>query len=109
MSVLARKALFSLGFQIQRTARRDAILRGLASYSAAESGSKEHIDELVKKDDIVVFMKGVPEQPMCGFSNVVIQILRMHGVEKFGSYNVLEDDSLRQGLLPPILLENLKI
>lgn len=48
------------------------------------------------KDKVVVFMKGVPEQPMCGFSNAVVQILRMHGVEGYGSYNVLEDEELRQ-------------
>ncbi|KAF7270557.1 hypothetical protein GWI33_016511 [Rhynchophorus ferrugineus] len=42
-------------------------------------------------------MKGVPEQPQCGFSNAVVQILRMHGV-KYDAHNVLQDDSLRQGI-----------
>lgn len=55
-------------------------------------------DEVVNKDKVVVFMKGVPAQPMCGFSNAVVQILGMHGVEHYGSYNVLEDDELRQGV-----------
>lgn len=41
-------------------------------------------------------MKGVPEEPRCGFSNAVIQILRMHGVT-YDSYDVLEDEGLRQG------------
>ncbi|XP_002740444.1 glutaredoxin-related protein 5, mitochondrial-like [Saccoglossus kowalevskii] len=67
-------------------------------YCIAASGSKEHIEGLVKKDPIVVFMKGVPEKPMCGFSNAVVQILRMHGVDKYASYNVLEDEDLRQGI-----------
>ena len=58
--------------------------------------TNETFDEVVKKDKVVVFMKGVPEQPMCGFSNAVVQILRMHGVESYGSYNVLEDEELRQ-------------
>lgn len=53
--------------------------------------------EMVKKDKVVVFMKGTPAQPMCGFSNAVVQILRMHGVENYASYNVLEDQDLRQG------------
>ena len=35
---------------------------------------------------------------MCGFSNAVVQILQMHGVEGYGSYNVLEDEELRQGV-----------
>jgi len=42
-------------------------------------------------------MKGVPEEPRCGFSNAVVQILRMHGVQ-YDSYNVLEDDKLRSGI-----------
>nr|CAH7758800.1 unnamed protein product [Callosobruchus chinensis] len=42
-------------------------------------------------------MKGVPEQPQCGFSNAVVQILRMHGV-KYDAHNVLQDEDLRQGI-----------
>jgi monothiol glutaredoxin len=41
-------------------------------------------------------MKGVPEQPRCGFSNAVVQILRMHGVP-YDAHDVLADESLRQG------------
>ncbi|EDO33010.1 predicted protein, partial [Nematostella vectensis] len=55
----------------------------------------EKIGETVKKDKVVVFMKGVPSQPMCGFSNAVVQILRMHGVDKFTSFNILDDEELR--------------
>jgi len=43
-------------------------------------------------------MKGVPEEPRCGFSNAVVQILRMHGVSEYDSYNVLENESIRQGI-----------
>ncbi|XP_066280953.1 glutaredoxin-related protein 5, mitochondrial-like [Branchiostoma lanceolatum] len=76
---------------------RSAFLRALSS-EAADTGSREHIDGLVKKDKVVVFMKGVPQQPMCGFSNAVVQILRMHGVDNYSAYNVLEDENLRQGI-----------
>lgn len=58
---------------------------------------KEKLQQLVNKNKVVVFMKGVPENPRCGFSNAVAQILRMHGVQ-FDSYNVLEDEGLRQGM-----------
>lgn len=58
--------------------------------------TKEDIDKVVKNNKIIVFMKGVPEQPQCGFSNAVAQILKMHGVN-YEAYNVLEDDDLRQG------------
>lgn len=53
--------------------------------------------EMVKKNKVVVFMKGVPEQPMCGFSNAVVQIFRMHGVQ-YDAHNVLADESIRQGI-----------
>uniref|UniRef100_A0AAY5KVU6 Glutaredoxin domain-containing protein n=1 Tax=Esox lucius TaxID=8010 RepID=A0AAY5KVU6_ESOLU len=55
------------------------------------------LGDLVKKDKVVVFMKGTPAQPMCGFSNAVVQILRMHGVNEYAAYNVLDDQDLRQG------------
>jgi len=42
-------------------------------------------------------MKGNPEAPKCGFSNAVVQILRMHGVE-YDHHDVLSDDELRQGI-----------
>ena len=61
-----------------------------------EKWTNERFDEVVKKDKVVVFMKGIPKQPMCGFSNAVVQILQIHGVETYGSYNVLEDEDLRQ-------------
>ncbi|GFS79669.1 glutaredoxin-related protein 5, mitochondrial [Trichonephila clavipes] len=57
----------------------------------------DKLSDLVKKSKVVVFMKGVPEQPRCGFSNAVVQILNMHGV-KYDSYNVLDDEQLRQGV-----------
>ncbi|KAJ8945444.1 hypothetical protein NQ318_009902 [Aromia moschata] len=63
-------------------------------YSVKPAGG---IEKLVKNNKVVVFMKGVPEQPMCGFSNAVVQVLRMHGVN-YDAHNVLQDDSLRQGI-----------
>lgn len=65
--------------------------------SNIEAASKEQIDKLVKHNKIVVFMKGVPDAPKCGFSNAVVQILRMHSVP-YDSHNVLDDDAVRQGI-----------
>eukprot|EP00057_Strongylocentrotus_purpuratus_P031272 XP_784122.1 PREDICTED: glutaredoxin-related protein 5, mitochondrial-like [Strongylocentrotus purpuratus] len=59
---------------------------------------KERIDGLVQGKKVVVFMKGVPEEPQCGFSNAVVQIMRMHGVDNYESHNVLEDKDLREGI-----------
>ncbi|XP_032789412.1 glutaredoxin-related protein 5, mitochondrial [Daphnia magna] len=59
---------------------------------------KEQFEQMVKKNKVVVFMKGVPEQPMCGFSNAVVQIFRMHGVTNYDAHNVLADENMRQGI-----------
>ncbi|XP_037099787.1 glutaredoxin-related protein 5, mitochondrial [Syngnathus acus] len=62
------------------------------------SNPPKDLGDMVKKDKVVVFMKGTPEQPMCGFSNAVVQILRMHGVDDYAAYNVLADEQLREGI-----------
>ncbi|KAL2728519.1 hypothetical protein V1478_006151 [Vespula squamosa] len=56
----------------------------------------DEIGNLVKKNKVVVFMKGIPEEPRCGFSNAVVQIFRMHGVP-YDAHDVLQDEELRQG------------
>jgi len=58
---------------------------------------QQEIDQLVKNSKVVVFMKGVPSEPKCGFSNAVVQIMRMHGV-KYDAHDVLKDEELRQGI-----------
>ena len=55
------------------------------------------IDTDVSKNKIFVYMKGVPEAPQCGFSNMVCRILDAYEVE-YGSRNVLEDPEIRQGI-----------
>ena len=58
---------------------------------------QEFIDNEVKSNDVVLFMKGTPQFPMCGFSGQVVQILDYLGVPYKG-LNVLENDELRQGI-----------
>jgi len=60
-------------------------------------GIEQFIDNEVKSNDVVVFMKGTPQFPMCGFSGQVVQILDYIGVPYKG-INVLESDDLRQGI-----------
>ena len=55
------------------------------------------IDSEVKNNDVVLFMKGTPDFPQCGFSGQVTQILNYVGVEYKG-INVLENDDLRDGI-----------
>ena len=62
--------------------------------------TRSAIDRAVGSSPVVLFMKGTPETPQCGFSRASIQILGMQGVdpEKFTAFNVLEDNDLRQGM-----------
>ena len=55
------------------------------------------IGKTVADNPVVLFMKGVPEQPKCGFSALVVQILDHLGVD-FVGVDVLQDDELRQGV-----------
>ncbi|KAL8682769.1 MAG: hypothetical protein Q9224_000118 [Gallowayella concinna] len=77
-----------------------AIRLTVASYRLLSSETKAAIDKAVASKPIVLFMKGTPETPQCGFSRASIQILGLQGVDpnKFAAFNVLEDEELRQGL-----------
>lgn len=55
------------------------------------------LDELVKAAPVMLFMKGTPSGPQCGFSRQLVGILREHGV-KYGFFNILADEDVRQGL-----------
>jgi len=57
----------------------------------------DFIDEKVKNNDVIVFMKGTPDFPQCGFSGQVVQILNYLGID-YAGVNVLEDPALRDGI-----------
>jgi monothiol glutaredoxin len=61
------------------------------------SDTQTRIDETVKSNDVVLFMKGTKSMPQCGFSSRVAQILGYMGVE-YKDVNVLESDEMRQGV-----------
>ena len=58
---------------------------------------EQFIDNEVKSNDVVLFMKGTPQFPQCGFSGQVVQILDYLGVPYKGM-NVLENEDLRNGI-----------
>ena len=58
---------------------------------------KEKIQEIIKHNDVCLFMKGTPEVPQCGFSLAVSNVLK-HLEVKFIGVNVLEDNELREGI-----------
>ena len=57
----------------------------------------QRIQNDISTNRVMLFMKGIPEAPMCGFSNTVVEILKHLNIE-FGSANVLEDMELREGI-----------
>ena len=59
---------------------------------------QEFIREQINTHPVVLFMKGTPQFPQCGFSSTVIQILKQSGLTKVAAFNVLESEELRQGI-----------
>ena len=57
----------------------------------------DNIKNEIKSNDVVLFMKGNPDFPMCGFSAAVVEVLKNIGVE-FHSINVLDNDEMREGI-----------
>jgi len=64
---------------------------------ALEPKERTRLQTMVDSDRVVVFMKGSPAQPMCGFSKLVCKILEMHGTQ-FTSHDVLQDENLRTNI-----------
>lgn len=62
-----------------------------------DAATKERIDADIASEDVVLFMKGTPVFPQCGFSAAVVGVLSHLGV-KFRGINVLEDDAVREGI-----------
>jgi monothiol glutaredoxin len=62
------------------------------------SDVQQRIDQLVKNNRVVLFMKGTAQFPMCGFSGRAVQVLKACGVNDLKTVNVLEDEEIRQGI-----------
>ena len=58
---------------------------------------QDQIQNTIDSNDVVLFMKGTPQMPMCGFSGQVVKILDYLGVP-FAGVNVLDSDEMRQGI-----------
>jgi len=56
------------------------------------------IRQQVTSNPVVLYMKGTPQFPQCGFSAAAVQILKRCGVSAIAAVNVLEDDAIRQGI-----------
>lgn len=87
---------------VQRLQQRagDAASSATATPPVAQDPQKDltqRLDRLIKGDTVMLFMKGSPTAPKCGFSRQVVEILNEHSVP-FGSFDILSDDDVRQGL-----------
>ena len=58
----------------------------------------ERIKSQLSANPVVLYMKGTPQFPQCGFSATVAEVLKRCGVTDYASFNVLQDDALRQGI-----------
>ncbi len=56
------------------------------------------IKKQVSENRVVLYMKGTPDAPQCGFSAAAVQMLEACGAEEVATVNVLADDSIRQGI-----------
>jgi monothiol glutaredoxin len=59
--------------------------------------AQDQIKEQVSSNKVMLYMKGTPQFPQCGFSGQAVQVLQACGAE-FGSFDVLSDDGIRQGI-----------
>ena len=60
--------------------------------------AQDKIRDTVTKNKVVLFMKGTPQFPQCGFSSTAIQILQASGATEVATVNVLENPDIRQGI-----------
>jgi len=58
---------------------------------------KERIENDIKNNKVMLYMKGTPDDPQCGFSAQVISVLKTYDVP-FETFNILEDEDIRQGI-----------
>lgn len=72
-------------------------VNGIALKDSLPEVEKSELHKLVNANPIMLFMKGTPEEPKCGFSRKVVAALKDEGVQ-FDSFNVLSDETVRQGI-----------
>ncbi|BGP56663.1 hypothetical protein JCM8202_001280 [Rhodotorula sphaerocarpa] len=79
---------------------RSNFARIAAQHRQLSQQARQKIDGVVQKHPLVLFMKGTPSLPQCGFSRAVCQILEVQGVaeDKIVAFNCLEDQELREGI-----------
>ena len=70
---------------------------GIDSAEDAKKKLNEKLKKLIESDEVMLFVKGTPEKPLCGFSSKIISLLNKQKI-RFSHFNILNDDEVRQGL-----------
>jgi len=85
---------------LRSTAPRTLLWSQLVGYRFLSQEARSTIQKTIESTPVVLFMKGTPQLPECGFSRAVVQVLDLHGVpaEKMKTFNVLADPELRAGI-----------
>ncbi|TEB33024.1 monothiol glutaredoxin-5 [Coprinellus micaceus] len=94
------RPILNSSLRIARPTASTVVKARLRAYRYLSQEARSTIQKAIEAKPLVLFMKGTPDAPQCGFSRAVVQVLDLHGVppEKLQSYNVLEDPELRNGI-----------
>ncbi len=76
---------------------QQAFLAGISMESQNNNNIQNKIKNMISNTPVILFMKGTPKSPLCGFSAQVVKILDFIKVQ-YESFNVLEDEDIRQGI-----------
>jgi len=71
---------------------------GLSMSISTEESLHERLEKLVNRSKVMLFMKGLPSSPRCGFSRQICDILNLHTEVSYDAFDILQDEEVRQGL-----------
>jgi len=84
------------GLDIVKELAEDGELKNILP--APQEDLNSRLEKLIKSSRVILFMKGTPESPSCGFSGKIVKILQEAQCSDFGSFNILSDQEVREGL-----------
>lgn len=82
----------------EMTEKADSAVDAAVEENGLSKALNKRLKSLIAREPVMLFMKGSPEAPQCGFSRKVVALLKEHDVEGYGHFNILEDQEVRQGL-----------
>jgi len=85
------------GLDIIKEMADEGELKSVIPPEALEQDLNTRLTTLINSSPVILFMKGTPTEPQCGFSRKIVELLNSNNV-KFGSFNILADEEVRQGL-----------